>query len=809
MEAEQRPEPYQPPRPTLVASGVLTLWIAILSIPMWSGRFLAGPFSDQYHSGYAFRDWLAAEWKRTGRVPLWNPELFGGLPFVGAMHGDIFYPTSWMRLILPTGIAMNLGFVIHYVIAGLLTYALLRLLRIAWSGAVTGGLAYQLSGVIGSYVSPGHDGKLFVTTLLPLALIGLVLALRDRRWEGYGLVSLSIGLALVSPHAQLTYYMLVAAGLFALYLTFGEPSDRPVAARLPALGLALLAVMVGFGVGMIQVLPFFEYLPYSPRAETYYGFAGSASYAIPWTHVPEFFISSFAGTTQDQSYWAANPLKLHSEYLGLPVVALAIVGLLDRNRRRMAFWLGGTGILFLLIALGSATPFYRVWWAVMPFMKQVRAPGMALFAVAFVLAVFAAVGVERLERDGAGTRWALPWMISGGALAVLAVVGAFGGLAESLAIGVAQQAPPGTARDFIGAAATAQGPILRGALGSAVALVALGGLTFAWCKDKLTAPLFVMGLALLVGGDLWRNARGFWSFTESPTAGLYQPDEITERLRQERLPFRVFDLSDTGFELYRGSSLMAFGIPQMLGHHGNQLHAFNELMGGKNVWSYLFRSRRLWDLYAVRYVLLPPQIDLARPLVPAYADLAAEFDTLLDGVVTSGGEQGTVMVRRNPAPYARLVPAALKVPDEQAIPTVADPGSRLPFDRLVLLDTAAAVDPAPIDSLPPALDARVDVAAWEPGRMTLQIEPPAPVPAYVVVAENYYTGWRATVDGTETPVIRGDVALITVPVQAGASSVELTFESRPYQRGKLITLLSVFLVAVSLVGPPIARRRGG
>jgi hypothetical protein len=88
---------FEPRRPTLAASGLLTLWIAVLSLPAWTGQFLAGPFSDQYDTGYAFRDWLASEIRRTGKIPLWNPELFGGLPFVGAMHGDIFYPTALLR----------------------------------------------------------------------------------------------------------------------------------------------------------------------------------------------------------------------------------------------------------------------------------------------------------------------------------------------------------------------------------------------------------------------------------------------------------------------------------------------------------------------------------------------------------------------------------------------------------------------------------------------------------------------------------------------------------------------------------------
>ena len=53
--------------------------------------------------------------------PLWNPYLMGGMPYVAAMHGDIFYPTFLLRLLLPTDVAMTWGFVLHLMLAGVFT----------------------------------------------------------------------------------------------------------------------------------------------------------------------------------------------------------------------------------------------------------------------------------------------------------------------------------------------------------------------------------------------------------------------------------------------------------------------------------------------------------------------------------------------------------------------------------------------------------------------------------------------------------------------------------------------------------------
>src|SRR5438128_9394896 len=304
---------------------------------MLQGKWLASPWGDQYAAGYAARHWGAEWWHRLGHVPLWNPELFGGLPFVAAGHGDIFYATSFLRLIFPVDAVINFGFVLHFLLAGLFMYWLLRRLHVSWTGSVIGGLAYQLSGVLGSYPSPGHDGKLIASAALPLACLALVMALRDKRWEGYALLAIAVAQSLLG-HVQIAYYTLIAAGLFALYLTLEESKDDP-ARRVARLALALGAVLLGFGLAAIQLLPFIQYIPFSPRAQGYHGFAGSTSYAIPWSHVLEFFVKNFVGDTGSATYWGENGLKFHSEYLGLPVVALAVLGAAAKDRRRRALTL--------------------------------------------------------------------------------------------------------------------------------------------------------------------------------------------------------------------------------------------------------------------------------------------------------------------------------------------------------------------------------------------------------------------------------------------------------------------------------------
>src|SRR5215212_2289348 len=232
-----------------------TLWAALtyavltftLAWPALAGKFLVGSNSDQYIAGYAFREFAASTLRATGHFPLWNPYLFGGMPYIAAMHGDIFYPTFLLRLVLPTDVAMTWGFIIHLFLSGLFTFGFLRVIGYSFYGALIGGIAYMMSGQIASYVSPGHDGKLFVSALFPLALWVLHKGMRQGSGWSWGTFALIIGLCVLSPHPQLLQYTLLACGAYALFLAFsavdGHRLSRQLAVR--RLGAALVAVLTG------------------------------------------------------------------------------------------------------------------------------------------------------------------------------------------------------------------------------------------------------------------------------------------------------------------------------------------------------------------------------------------------------------------------------------------------------------------------------------------------------------------------------------------------------------------------------------
>jgi len=766
--------PFAPRFPTLLAFGLFCVWVLLLALPMFQGRFLVNDMSDQMWTGVPFRWFGAQEWRRTGEIALWNPFMFGGLPFVGAMHGDIFYPTAWLRLVLPIDVAMNLGFAVHYVLAGFFAYLFFRSLKIGWTGSLVGGLAYQLCGVMASLVRPGHDGKLFASALMPLVLLGLVMGIRQRRLEGYGVLALAVGLGLVSPHIQLMQYTLIFAGLFTLYLAFRD-EERPetAAGRWRAVGLALAAVVLGFGVGMIQLWPFISYLPHAARYAGAQGWEYATSYAMPWTHVVDWLVPDFTGS--GAAYWGENPLKLHTEYLGAATLVLASIGAGDAKRRRLLWFMGGVWLLFVLVALGAHTPFYRLWYALVPGVKSTRAPGMAFFIPSFVTALAAALGVARLER-GEGKRALVPWLAVAGALLLLGVSG-----------GLAQLAASWAGSDQARAVARQDANVISlSSIKSVIVLLSASGLAWAALSGRVRKLGLALGLFAIVGADLFATGRQFWEY--SPRAAqLYADDEVTSRIARTRYPYRVLDVG-----VYPTAFLMGKRIPSVLGHHGNELHAYDQLLGGKNVWANL-GSPQLWDLLAVRYLLLanPQQIP--------------GFHTVLASARTGQGQTAVLLEADSVPPYARVVPAAAKLPADRIVPTVLD--RRLDVSRVVLLDEDAPVSLPRLDTLPPRSASRAAVTAWEPGAMTVRIDPVPDRDSYLLVSENWYPDWRAEVDGRPALALRGDHTFITVPISAGAREVRLSVHSAAYVRGAAASMASLALILAWLVVPAFKRRR--
>ncbi len=771
------------------AALVYALGTLSLGYPALVGKFLVNPHSDQYIAGYAFREFAATMLRTTGHFPLWNPYLFGGLPYVAAMHGDIFYPTFLLRMIMPTDVAMTWGFIIHIFLAGLLTYVFLRDLGYSFFGALVGGLAYMMSGQIASSVSPGHDGKLFVSALFPLALLLLRRGVREGKDWSWGAFALVLGLCVISPHPQLLQYMLLASGAYALFLAFttldGVSLPRGVAIK--RLAFALGAVVVGLAIGAVQYLPVREYVKWSPRAGGLPDYRAATSYAWPPEELLNAYLPQFSGMLDN--YWGRNGIHLHSDYVGVVVLILAGAAFLglraDPRRKQIIFWSVAL-LISVLWSLGSATPFYHIPYTIIPGTKYFRAPATIFFVGTLALALLACAGTERFLRLRVSRKYLVGWLIFGGVIAFLASVGALSNIAETFA-------DP----RLVDRVQANNAALFLGAWRSFAFVLFVFGLWYAFRNGKVSANAAAWALVILTAVDLWTVERIYWMFSP-PAKVIYASNAIVETLKADQQPARVFafPVRDTPQPdaFLSGDALMTHRIRQVLGYHGNQIGRFNELVGLTSQDNRIF-SPNVLALTNTKYFLTNI------PELPFIGNT-----TLAKGPVIDASGDTVYLYRLNAEnPYSWVTPVAVKAPDDQVLATVLNP--RFDVRRAALFDTSAQVATAQgIQSLPAPLALTTSVRHYEPGHVQIALSGSAPAGSSLIVSENFYPGWVATVDGKPTRTGRADYTLIGVELPQGARNVDLLFTSPAYQRGKTITWVAI-IIGILLLGAGTWRDR--
>jgi hypothetical protein len=147
----------------------------------------------------------------------------------------------------------------------------------------------------------------------------------------------------------------------------------------------------------------------------------------------------------------------------------------------------------------------------------------------------------------------------------------------------------------------------------------------------------------------------------------------------------------------------------------------------------------------------------------------------------------------------RALPRFFTVPAE-GIEIEPDAGAQLARLKADSFDPERSV----IFSDPPA--PRADAGSQEPARVQLvesrtnghRLRVDCSAPVVLVVSQMYYPGWKATIDGSVTPVYAVDLALTGLLVPAGSHDIAIFFRPAAFEAGLVISLVSVVAVVVLL-----------
>jgi hypothetical protein len=762
------------------ASALVTAWL-YRSFIFDADVMLFG--QEMIDQSWQLREFWVEEIKSGRGMPLWNPYLFGGLPYVAILPGPVFYPTTALYFVMPLFRAIGWTFVLHTWLAGLFAYFAARSLNLSRAAAVVTGFAFLLSGFVVSMNEAGHDGRMFTMVLIPLAFGLLERGLRSGRLAWFLGMGLVVACQILTPHLQGMYFSSLALSLYALvrviWIARDEGDWRPAARTFGyfALGFAAAAA-----IGMGQLLPNLDLRPIAVRGGGETGYAFASSWAMPPQELTGFVLPDLIGSLS--TYWGSNPFKQHTEYLGIVPAALAVIGLTCFRRDRRVGLIGGIALLCVLYALGAATPVHRIAYEVVPVIRDLRAASMMLGPAVLFVAILAGFGWQGVldaragaEDDGVTARAGgdpIAWGWVAGLSAPVLLLGLAAALGpEGLVRWVhTSWFPAGWPRPGAEAVGMlkASGWLLLGVWSSVLVLA------YGVAERRLPTQVVVAVLLLLVL-DLARVDDRYIR-TISPAAA-FAPDELQRGLGDALDPVaRVFSIREQGG--YGPNDMMLHDIRSVTGMQNFRLEWTDRLLGGLSGEN-LFRSPALWPLLDIDYVITRQQVETPLLVAGPSGPRGTAWRVVGDGPHA----WFPARVEAEPEGDAALQRLAGR-PDPAALALVADP-------------VAADADGA----LPPAGQGRARVTTFTPNEVVLDVE--AERGGLLVVSEIFHPSWRASVDGAEVPVHRVDIALRGVEVPAGSHEVRFTYAAGAVGQGLAVGLLAL-LACLATIGVTVRRQ---
>jgi hypothetical protein len=741
---------------TLAGAALLFYWPVLIGAPFGKAWF----WEDFTEQNYPYR-FYQATYMREGIFPLWNPYIFGGLPFAADIQSGAFYPPNWIAALFVGGgllapEAAEAIQIAHVVIGGILAGLLARSLFGGRAGPLFAAVAFAFSSFM--VVRMKHGNIAETAAWIPGILLLLRHAILDRSVAAAALGAVLFALSFLAGAPQYALFAGMAAALFALHEILSAPrGERSPIAAAPPLALFVALTLL---LSAVALLPSLELSRETLRASLSYDAASEVSFHPKF--LVTFLLPKFYGTTAGgftSRFFGGTYYEFWelASYVGIPTLILAVLGLMrpiDRAARSIIL-VGGFGFL---LALGKLGPLHPLLFHLLGPYQRFRVPGRAIFLVSLALVLLAARGIARWESGALAGRESrrLAWVsVIVAALIVAATI-------VGIALGPAA-ATPARVRDAL------------------LALALVGATHFALARGRRAGAPSRAGwlLAAIVACDLALSGFTYNLGPNHPASVVFSKTNVVDYIRKNLAgePYRVTIRRPEGMLLMRNAgSLLRVAT----------LDGYNQL-----------RLRRSHELMS----LADPKPDAAH----SSADLS-RIHTLWSVLYRTqpSAERGVLTLVKNPEalPRARLVHEARVFESDAALLEAITSADWRPASTVALESGSAGASAASGSWPAPSDESPARVTRFTPDRIDVEID--ARAPGYLVLTDPFYPGWEARVDGAPAEIVRADYALRAVRVEAGARRVEFRFRPRSVMTGAALT--GAGLIAVALI---VLLRRSG
>lgn len=745
---------------------------------------------------------------KSGTVPLWNPYINFGQPFLANLQTCAFYPLSIFFYLPDFTWGFNFYVVFHLALAAFFTSLWAREMQLSWISVVVAGLAYSLSGYMMSAIN--LTISLCSAVYFPLALLCFRRALRSRGFFWKSIVGLCLFIQYLAGDPSILIGTVLVLTLFVIYRTLcASVVERklvldPLWALVQAGGVLVL-------LSAFQSLLFAELILNSERMQL--SFNSKMIWSMQYNDLFALIVPFTSDLTMHiMGYWTRQSW-LENCYTGVSVMVLAVLGVICHRGSRLMGYHVLLALLGLGLVIGPFSLVYPLLYKTFPFLSFVRYPIRFLFIFTFAVACLAGFGFEAVlnfcsrsrkwSRRSASKKWSVRYLIA--LLLVTSVLALLFSvffdtffawiyrLLNTKFEVVIKQYYNGT--EFMDLIYATASNLKRSILFFGLLLA---GILLAYCcsiRRWLVAVYFIFLVVIdLAGANLVEPV------IRSSTLKALVPN--VRRILKESPPrlFRILASPKTAYlqarQRGRGAAPELTDLKNRLTTNFMMMYGIYDCLGYDSI-----------DLEGI--VPIQRIISVLRPIsaegsaVPRNFQLDGGFLNMLNvkyfvssksrlpGTFRNafGSRSGYVYTNPHYLPRAFLAKDFI-VEKERTLILKYLASKDFDPEKILYLEEMPIIGSIQGAAITPDND-RVLIPEYKPERIKMRAWV-GPKDRWLFLSDTYYPGWKASVDGKPTKIYRANYAFRAIHLQPGQHDIIWSYDPILFKIGSAITLITIF-----------------
>lgn len=740
----------------------------------WNSGGFVGYNSWTTHKEYIASDALRAlfPWKieamrqfLSGNFPLWNPFNFAGTPLLANFQSGVFFPTNIFYGIFPGVVVWIVQVVLLLSIFGLFGYLFLRSLKLSTLSAAFG--AVVLSNL--PYLVNWHELLVVTQTtlFLPLNLYLLEKYFQTKKHVYLSLLPIFLAMSIFAGHPQTVVMVFLFVGSYALF-------------RRVSLIRTFLLFVIALLIAGVQLLPSWEFYQLSARE------AGDTTklfieHLFPWRNIVTALAPDFYGNPVTGNFWGWD---YHNSlaYIGVTAAVLSSFSF---------FWMFQKGVvrfftlLSILGLLFATSPLANVFLTLKVPIMSTGVAARNIFFWQFSLGVLSAFGMEFLISK-VGRRDLKLLSIPIISLLMFYLV---------LWIVVITSRSP----ELLISRNNLIFPSLIFVL---TGILIIGSVAIPKIKKYVLVAVLI--LAIFEFGRYFNKIQPFASpaffFPDHPVLTYLQQNSASDRFIGSGTAkldsnfatyYRIFD--PQGYDpLY----LLRYGeLISAAGSGGKKTDVISRADATiANLDKDDPTKDRLLDILGVKYVLDNENLTVARDWEPG----ALETSNNRHRLIWLKNNKWRIYQRQTALPRTFLAGSyEVITADEKILRRLFDPNFNIQ-DKLIL-------EKNPNFATSSQGFAQAKITKYFP--QSVEIQTRSDSPRILYLSDNYYPGWKATVDGQSTEIFRANYTFRAVPLISGTHTVKFRYEPESFRLGLITSLVGLVVWLSLFVWPKFSKTK--